>query len=69
MRVGTIYYNEKTDMTEVKWSDNFAVSEYLTKMDVLKDMRGITWMAYEYVYENHDTPEGDDGYIPQSIEG
>jgi hypothetical protein len=64
MRVGTIYYNENTDTTEVKWADHFAVDHRITKLDVLKDIQGITWMAYDYVHEDHD-----DSYIPQTLQG
>lgn len=66
MRVATIYYNENTDTTEVKWADSFVVDHRITKMDVLKDVLGITWTAYDYVYDNH---EDGDGYIPQTLQG
>jgi hypothetical protein len=67
MRVGTVYYNMNTDTTEIKWNDDFVVSQWITKMDVLKDIQGITWMAYDYVHDHHD---GDnDGYIPITLQG
>lgn len=69
MRVGTIYYNMNTDTTEVKWNDDFVVASYITKADVLKDLRGILWMAYDYVHDHHDNADGGDGYIPQNIGG
>jgi hypothetical protein len=68
MRVGTIYYSETTDTTEIKWNDDFVVTDRITKLDVLKDMRGITWLAYDYAHEFHDNNNGD-GYLPESIEG
>ena len=69
MRVGTIYYNENIDRTEVRWSDGFVVSNLITKLDVLKDMQGITWMAYDYAHDHHDGKDNGDGYLPESIEG
>jgi len=69
MRVGTIYYNKNTDTTEVRWSDNFVIDQWITKMDVLKDVQGITWMAYDYVHDNHDNKYNGDGYIPETLQG
>jgi len=69
MRVATIYYNENTDTTRVKWSDEFVVDRRITKLDVLKDIQGITWNSYDYVHEKHDDKSGGDGYIPETIQG
>ena len=69
MRVGTIYYNENTDTTEVKWADGFIVDRWLTKIDVLLDVRKITWLACDYVHKHHDNKDNGDGYIPQTLQG
>ena len=67
MRVATIYYNENTDVTQIKWTDGFAQSDWITKMDVIKDLRGITGMANDYVFDNHRDKAVEDKYIPRTI--
>jgi hypothetical protein len=69
MRVATIYYNMTTDTTEIKWADGFVISDWITKMDVIKDLQGITWMAKDYVHDHHDGKDNGDGYIPTTIQG
>ena len=69
MRVGTIYYNENTDTTKIKWADPFVVSRRITKLDILKDAQGITSTAYDYVHEHHASKDNGDGYIPEIIGG
>lgn len=67
MRVATIYYNENTDTTQVKWTDGFVRSSWITKMDVIKDLRGIASMANDHVYDNHKDGASKGDYIPRTI--
>jgi hypothetical protein len=67
MRVATIYYNENTDITQIKWTEGFIHSDWVTKMDIIKDLRGIVGTANDHVYYNHrDGAEKNDS-IPRTI--
>ena len=39
MRVATIYWNENTDVTKIKFSQDFLLSHRIVHLDVLKDSR------------------------------
>ena len=38
MKVMTVTWNENSDVTRLKFADDFKYSDWLVKMDVLKDM-------------------------------
>lgn len=64
MRVGTIYFSPMMDKTEIRWNDDFVVSNKVLRLDVLKDMQAITDSAYEYTHSGED-----DGYLPETTQG
>ena len=66
MRVGTIYYNENTDTTQIKWSDGFIVSDWVLRMDVLGDAEKICLVAMEHVREQSSN-DNNDGYLDGSL--
>lgn len=63
MKVATIYFNDSLDKTEVKWSDDFVVSHWVTRMDALQDILAIVEDAQNYVREQK-TELDNDGYLP-----
>lgn len=64
MRVGTIYWNDTLDKTEVKWSDDFVMRSWIEKMDVLTDVEVITEKAKDFVHRYHR--EDSEHYIPKT---
>ena len=66
MRVGTIYYNENTDTTQIKCSDGFIVSDWVLRMDVLGDAEKICLVAMEHVREQSSN-DNNDGYLDGSL--
>ena len=47
IRVATIFYNDKSDETTIKFCDDFSKWEPLLRADILKDAAILTEDAYE----------------------
>jgi hypothetical protein len=58
MRVGTVYYNENTDETTIKWSDVFTEQDWLLRADVAKDLMHLTQQKYDSLIDNMSLYEG-----------
>lgn len=51
MKAFTINYNENTDVTQIKFSDDFTKSHWVTRADILKDAVYIVKKEYEKVLQ------------------
>jgi hypothetical protein len=58
MRVGTVYYNENTDQTTIKWSEAFTEQDWLLRADVAKDLMYLTQRKYDSLVDNMSLYEG-----------
>lgn len=51
MRIATIYYNENTDQTTIKYTDNFLNGGWVLRTDVLKDLYGTIDTDYNKLFD------------------
>lgn len=51
MKIATIYYNENTDQTTIKYTESFTAGGWVLKADVLKDLYSTVDEDYNKLFE------------------
>ena len=51
MKIATIYYNENTDQTTIKYTEGFMTGGWVLKADVLKDLYSTVDEDYNKLFE------------------
>lgn len=57
MKVMTVTWNENSDVTRLKFADEFKYSDWLIKLDVLQDLIGDLTEHYNSILEIRDWDE------------